>query len=101
MKGHPAVPRSLSLVVMRGLERDRDERWISARAMEDAIQRHLSGSAPVVCPHTAYSRTISAVGRQLDAYPRVVILSTLTLLALALVGAYQTVMAALRLWSPD
>jgi hypothetical protein len=55
---------------MRGLERSRDRRWLSATAMADAIRAHLAGNAPVVCAHTACSRLLTGVGHLLDRSPR-------------------------------
>lgn len=86
-KGNTVVPRALSLVVMQGLERDRDKRFPSASAMEAAVQAHLAGQAPVVCPHTAYARGLSFLGHVLDAWPRFTIVLTLATVSLALVGA--------------
>lgn len=50
-KTRPDVPWALDEVILRGLARDRDERWVSAAAMADALgraQRDGDLSAPVV-----------------------------------------------------
>ncbi len=83
----PVVPRALSLLVMKGLERDRAARWASAREMADAIDEFLAGNARVVCPHTAYARGLTIIGRVLDAAPRLVYLATGIVIALAAFGA--------------
>jgi serine/threonine protein kinase len=84
--GHSVVPRALSLVIMKGLEKSRDARWPSSAAMARAIEAVLAGDAPIVCPHTAYARGLTAVGRVLDRFPRVTYLATAVILALAGVG---------------
>lgn len=41
----PHVPELVAAVIERGLARDRDARWSSARAVKDALQRALRGEA--------------------------------------------------------
>ena len=90
-KGQPAIPRGLSLVVMQGLEKDREQRWPSAVAMERALALFLAGASPIVCPHTAYARGLGAVGHVLDAWPRLTYAVTALVLTLAAWGALDVV----------
>ena len=85
--GQDAVPRGLSLVVMKGLAKDRAERFASIDEFEAALQRWLDGRPPVVCTHTAAERLLAATRRQLDARPRAVLLAGIVTATLAVVGA--------------
>jgi hypothetical protein len=83
----------LSLIVMQGLERQRDRRFPSADAMARALELYLAGDAPVVCPHTAYAAGLTFISRALDAFPRVVIVASLAVTAFAIFGVVEMVAA--------
>jgi serine/threonine-protein kinase len=46
------VSRALAVVCDRGLEKRPEDRYASAQALEEALQRCLEGATPVLCPAT-------------------------------------------------
>jgi eukaryotic-like serine/threonine-protein kinase len=63
------VPRILSRICRKGLAKRREERFQSARELEQALQGWLEGNAPIVCPGTAIKRGLSKWGSLIDRYP--------------------------------
>lgn len=44
----PEVPELVAAVIERGLARDRDVRWATARALKEALQRAVRGESPML-----------------------------------------------------
>jgi serine/threonine protein kinase len=61
-----SVPPALSHVCDKGLARDPAQRFQSAAELEQALERWLSGRAPVACPRTAIQSGLCASNRFLD-----------------------------------
>lgn len=60
------VPREISRLILKALARRPEARFTSARELRQGLQLILEGQAPVVCPHTAYKRSLNALAAFLD-----------------------------------
>lgn len=60
------VPRELSHMILRVLEKDPDKRPQSAQELRNWLQSYLEGEAPAVCPHTLFKKKIHRLMRFLD-----------------------------------
>jgi len=67
------VPREISLIAMRALEKDPEIRFPSARAMKNEIRSYLEGQARVVCVQTGFKRGLFVLGTFVDNYHRLAI----------------------------
>jgi eukaryotic-like serine/threonine-protein kinase len=63
------VPRILSRICRKGLEKRRELRYRTAQELEEALQGWLEGNTPVVCPGTAIKRGLTKWGTLIDKYP--------------------------------
>jgi serine/threonine-protein kinase len=69
---HPVggrVPRQLSRVLRHGLQHDRSVALATAEDFEDALQRWVEGTAPVVCPGTFIQSWLGLISRAIDRRP--------------------------------
>ncbi|MCA8923485.1 MAG: serine/threonine protein kinase [Planctomycetes bacterium] len=63
------VPRALSYICARGLNKNRAYRFQSARELEQALQLWLEGSAPIVCAGTCMKRVLTTWSHAIDRRP--------------------------------
>jgi serine/threonine-protein kinase len=80
------VPRPLSRMANIGLAKNPQNRFPSARALEQALERWLEGELPVVCAVTLQLKMMSVWKRFLDRHPAAAILLAFVL-PLALLAA--------------
>ncbi len=85
------VPRILSRICRKGLEKDREDRYQSADELEQALQGWLEGNTPVVCPGTAIKRGLTGWSLLIDRYPVLVPAASITALALMLASLVASV----------
>jgi eukaryotic-like serine/threonine-protein kinase len=64
--GQGRVPRELSRLILKCLEKEPDYRFQSAEALRHQLQLILQGEAAPVCPHTAYKRSLVRFMKFLD-----------------------------------
>ncbi len=64
--GQGRVPRELSVLILKSIEKEPDKRFQSAGAMHQELQLVLQGEAAPVCPHTAYKRGMVGFMKFLD-----------------------------------
>jgi eukaryotic-like serine/threonine-protein kinase len=64
------VPRMLSRLCRRGLNKDPRRRFQSARELEESLQSWQEGCGPLVCPGTALQRGMTGGVRWIDRHPR-------------------------------
>ena len=88
------VPREISRLILKAMQRDPQDRFASAEDMKFALQQVIEGETPPVCPHTAYKRGLSKFMRFLDNHHSaplmfLVYLWTVLPLILGAVIAYQ------------
>jgi serine/threonine protein kinase len=60
------VPREISNLLKRMLEKEPEARFESLGEIRDALQTIVEGDIPVVCPHTLAKKTMYLIGRALD-----------------------------------
>lgn len=72
------VPRALSRICRKGLQKERAARFQSAPELERALQLWLEGRAPIVCPGTAMQRGLSALSTAIDGSPTLLPAALLT-----------------------
>ncbi|MEZ6189397.1 MAG: serine/threonine-protein kinase [Planctomycetota bacterium] len=90
------VPRQLSRVLRKGLEKRPEKRFQSAEELSDALQKWLEGSAPIVCPGTAMQCNMRRFSRLIDRHPVLVPAVTITTLVLLLGWSIAATVIALR-----
>jgi eukaryotic-like serine/threonine-protein kinase len=83
------VPRSLSMICVRGLAKNPKDRYRSARELRQDLQLWLEGRSPMICPGTTMQRGLSAYSRWIDRHPFWLPIATLVLLVIVLQGALQ------------
>ncbi len=79
------VPRPLSRMANIGLAKNPANRFPSARALEQALERWLEGELPVVCAVTLQLKLLSVWKRFLERHPAAAIFLALVLPAMLLV----------------
>jgi serine/threonine-protein kinase len=88
--GLAGMPAEMFHVVLKGLWREPDKRWQSAREMAAAFARTLSGDIWVCCPFTLTRRTVFVTTTWVNTHPRAVtfiaVTTPLILLGLVLLG---------------
>ncbi|MCA8920752.1 MAG: serine/threonine protein kinase [Planctomycetes bacterium] len=90
------VPRQLSRILRKGLEKSPDKRFQSAAELSAALQKWIEGSAPIVCPGTAMQCNMRKFSRLIDRRPVLVPAVTITLLVLLLAWSVTATVLALR-----
>ncbi|MGE0708822.1 MAG: serine/threonine-protein kinase [Planctomycetota bacterium] len=82
------VPRTLSVICLRGLSRDPADRFQDAKELEEALQAWLEGKNPVICPGTCMQRGMNEGRDLIDQHPVLVPAAVITfgVLFLAWVG---------------
>ena len=88
-------PMELYHFVHKGMQHARDERWASARAMIDELQRILEGRVRVQCHLTLTKRAARGAGRFVDRRPW---LSFGILAATSIAALYGMISALAQLW---
>lgn len=78
------VPRQLSRICRKGLMKDQDERFQSAKGLERSLQLWLEGKAPVVCLGTFMQRALGTFSDWIDRHPVLLPLATVVAFALLL-----------------
>jgi serine/threonine protein kinase len=78
------VPRPLSRICRKGLSKDREERFQSAKDLEDSLQLWHEGKAPVVCLGTFMQRGLGIFSGWIDKHPLLVPFTTVGVVALLL-----------------
>lgn len=78
------VPRALSRILYRGLQKTREDRYQTARELDLALQFWLEGRAPIVCPGTCMQRILARWSYHVDQRPIVVPIVSLVVLVLFL-----------------
>ena len=73
------TPRILSRILRKGLAKDPEERFQSAREFEGELRSWATGCGPVVCPGTALQSSMSSYSRWIDRHPLLVPLATYVL----------------------
>jgi len=63
------VPRALSYICARGLNKNPDYRYASARELEHDLQQWVEGSAPIVCAGTCMKRVLTTWSHAIDRRP--------------------------------
>jgi len=90
------VPRQLSRILRKGLEKKQDKRYQSAQELSEALQKWLEGNAPIVCPGTAMQCNMRKFSRLIDRRPVLVPAVTITFLILLLGWSVTATVLALR-----
>jgi serine/threonine protein kinase len=72
------VPRILSRICRKGLEKRPAARFQTAADLELALQAWLEGESPVVCPGTAIKRGLTRWSTLIDDYPVLVPAASIT-----------------------
>lgn len=67
------VPRSLVAVLMRGLVKDRDQRYQTWEELEHEISLYLDGRSPVICMTTAMTASFARLSRVVDRWPNMML----------------------------
>ncbi len=63
------VPRQLSRIFRKGLQKDRSHAFATAAELEEALQRWVEGNAPIVCPGTFFQYWLGRVSGAIDRRP--------------------------------
>lgn len=95
VRPQPMPPMELYHFVHKGMQHARDERWASARAMIDELQRILEGRVRVQCHLTLTKRAARGAGRFVDRRPW---LSFGILAATSIAALYGMISALAQLW---
>ncbi len=90
------VPRALSRICRRGLQKRPADRWRSAEELARALQAWLEGRAPVVCPGTAIQRGLAGYLRWIDRRPTLAPAVTIAAAAALLAWTAAATVLALR-----
>ncbi len=91
---HPVqgrVPRILSRICRKGLEKRQEDRFQSAAELERELQAWLEGNTPIVCPGTAIKRGLTGWSLLIDRYPVLVPAASITALVLMLAALVTSV----------
>lgn len=78
------VPRSLSVICLRGLSIDPSKRFADALQLDETLQRWLEGKNEVVCPGTCMQRGMNESRDLIDQHPFLVPLAIISVSVLAL-----------------
>ena len=63
------VPRPLSVICRKGLHKDPEQRYRTARDLEHALQAWVEGNFAIVCPGTFLQRVLHRWNRWIDQHP--------------------------------
>jgi len=92
------VPRHLSRICRKGLEKRPRNRWQSTQELAEALQHWIEGRAPIVCPGTFIQRQLARLSAHIDRHPVAGPVWIIVLAAVLLVGLIVAAAAiALRL----
>jgi len=91
------VPRSLSRICRKGLEKKKKSRFQDALELHAALQQWLEGNAPIVCPGTAIQRALSRTSDAIDRRP--VLTPALMIAAAAVLLAWTLTATALLVFA--
>lgn len=91
------VPRQLSRILRRGLNKKRESALKSADELGAALRAWLEGRAPIVCPGTFIQRCLGWWSRAIDRYPVIAPVLTLTSVSIVAFCALFTANTYLRI----
>jgi eukaryotic-like serine/threonine-protein kinase len=83
-KKNGRVPRQLSRIFRKGLMKDQEDRFQSAKSLERSLQLWVEGKAPVVCLGTFMQRALGTFSLWIDRHPVLLPLVTIGAFALLL-----------------
>jgi eukaryotic-like serine/threonine-protein kinase len=91
----PPVPADMAWFVMRGLRKDREQRYANVGAMLDRLGRRREGEVPIECPVTLAQRVSAVLTKGIVRHPLAYSLSFLTLVLGGLAGLVVLLIGAL------
>lgn len=90
-EGQTPVPREISVIIERALDKDPARRFARVEDLSRAIDAYLEGQAPVVCIHTGFKRGLRWIGGFIDRWGSL----AMFLVALVVVLPWVLVLVAL------
>lgn len=91
----PPVPADMAWFVMRGLRKDREQRYPNVAAMLERLGRRREGEVPIECPVTLAQRVSAGLTKGIVRHPLLYSLSFLTLVLGGLAGLVVLLIGAI------
>jgi serine/threonine-protein kinase len=91
----PPVPADMAWFVMRGLRKDREQRYANVAAMLDRLGKRREGVVPIECPVTLAQRVSAVLTKGIVRHPLAYSLSFVTLVLGGLAGIVVLLIGAL------